>query len=111
MMHSVRAWLTTGPAGLPRTPLRVAPAVLFSILASALWAGCAGGQSGSEGLCPEGMIERTAAADAGSTNDAFGTFGSDEDGGVEMDPDADATLVANIPEGSDGPLQCVAIED
>jgi hypothetical protein len=66
-----------------------------------------GGQSGSEGLCPEGMIERAASPDA-SMNDAFGTFGSDEDGGVDMEPDADATLVAT--EGNDVPNQCVVPE-
>lgn len=89
-------WLTTRPSGLSR---------LAFVLCVLAWSGCVGGQSGTEGLCPEGMIQRTEAPD-GSMNDAFGTLGADDDGGVEMPPDADATLVAT----EDAPNQCVVPE-
>jgi hypothetical protein len=57
------------------------------------------------------MVQRTAAQPDGAVEDAIYPFDVDEDGGVDMEPDADATLIANVPEGSDGPLQCSSPED
>jgi hypothetical protein len=104
MMHRAVRGLLTGTGGAAR-PTGQARAALLLLLALGLsFSACAGGQSGSEGLCGESDGKR-------ETEDVFTTAAGDEDGGVEEEPDAAQNeFVADDgqrPEAASGPTQCV----
>jgi hypothetical protein len=68
------------------------------------FSGCAGGQSGSEGLCGESDGKRE------MMDDVFTTAAGDEDGGVD-DPDAAHNEFVGDdrhPEVQNAPTQCVS---
>jgi hypothetical protein len=80
-----------------RAPLTLVALVVLG-LSSLGWAGCAGGQSGTE--CNTGDSNRDV--------NPFNTEATDEDGGVDDGGDAEISFVGDDgPEAQSDPIQCL----